>query len=135
MKENNGYIERSKGGYVGELNIDGVDISPVVGVYFKDNGTHWLWLKRKKILEYSFETESYKTREPKPLFETYLRKQKPTDDIAYKGEFVFFKFKYSIYGIWDKQDNKKDRLNLFVERLPMGKQDILNKLNTIKNDK
>lgn len=133
MKENSGYIEKNRGGYVGEMNIDGVDISPISAVYFRDNGTHWLWVKRKKILEYSFETGCYTSREPLPMFEAYLVKQSNNaNDIAYKGEFAFFKFMYSIYGVWDKQSNK-DRLNFYIERLPMQKQDILKRLNSLRN--
>lgn len=134
MTDNVGYIERSRGGYAGEIKIDGVDVSPISGVYFKDNGTHWLWLKRKRLLEYSFETGTYTSREPTPQFEAYLNKQKNDKEVAYRGQFVFFKFKYYIYGIWDKQSNNKDRLNLYVERLPMNEQDILKRINKIINN-
>lgn len=133
---NSGYIERCRGGYIGELHIDGIDISPIVGVFFKDNGTHWLWIKRKKILDYSFESNAYTSREPTPMFEAYLTKKNNTKaGVAYKGEFVFFRFKYAIYGIWDKQSTNKDRLNLVVERLPMNEQDILKRINSLKNGK
>lgn len=135
MKENFGYIERNRGGYVGELNIDGIDISPISAVYFKDNGTHWLWVKRKKILEYSFETNSYTSREPLPTFEAYLVKQNKISDVAYKGEFIFFKFKYKIFGTWDVNSKSKDKLNLYVERLPSEEQNIIKGLNLIAKNK
>lgn len=134
MRANFGYIERSRGGYVGELNIDGVDISPISAVYFKDNGTHWLWLKRKKIMEYSFETGEYTARAPSPAFEAYLVKAKSNQkEYAYKGDFVFFRFKYTIFGVWDEMMKKTDRLNLYIERKPIEEQNILKRLNAIKN--
>ena len=42
-----GYLERMSGGrFEGIIKIDGVDLSPIEGMYFKNaNGTH-LWLKR-----------------------------------------------------------------------------------------
>lgn len=127
---NNGYIKLVKGEYVGELVIDGVDISPITGYFFKDNRTQWLWIKRRRILEYDIEKDEYKTKNPKPQFEAYLKKQNG-GNIAYQGEFVFFKFKYLVTAIWN--DGKKDGvLNLFVERLPIEQQNILNKIKEIK---
>lgn len=132
MDFNKGYIERKKGDYVGALSIDGIDISPITAHFFKDGRTHWLWVKRKRILEYDIETDSYHTKNPTPMFECYLKKQNK-DNIAYQGEFVFFKFKYQMTAIWDS--NEKEKLNLIVERLPMQQQNIINKINQIVNER
>lgn len=133
MSISKGYIERNKGSYVGELIIDGVDISPISALFFRDNGTHWLWIKRKPILDYSFEQSCYLTKSPKPQFEVYLTKTSNSKQgIAYKGTFVFFRFKYTIVGIWDDAHKDTDRLNLLIERLPMDKQDIIQRINEIK---
>lgn len=132
---NQGYIEIVKGECVGELSIDGVDISPITGYYFKYQGTSWLWVKRKRILEYSFETNEYKSKSPTPMFEVYMQKEtKKQSTIAYKGTFIFFKFKYKIFGIWDtnEKNKKKQRLNLYVERLPMEEQNIINNIKSLK---
>lgn len=130
----NGHVERKQGGrYEGNLTIDGVNISPIVGVYFDKDGSKYLWLKRKKIKEYDFNTHTYKEREARPFWEVYLKKEMGSDSIiAYRGEFIFLHFKYSIIGIWDKILGKeKQRLNLFVERLPMAQQTIINSINEI----
>ena len=126
-----GFLQRTgSGGYEGKLNIDGVDLSPIEGVYFKNGGDTCLWLKRKPLLEYSIKEEKYLQRPREPRWEAYLTK-KGDGLIAYKGEFYFLHFRYSIVGTWDNILGKeKQRLNLMVERLPMNKQVII---NSIKN--
>lgn len=133
----NGYIERQNGGaYEGRINIDGISLPAIIGVYFKDNGENYLWIKRKKVLEYDFESQTYKEREAKPQFEAYLKKQVDGNVVAYKGEFAFMRFKFSITGVWDKVLGKdKQRLNLFVERLPLSQQTIINSINQSRKNK
>lgn len=133
MIDNGGYIERTKGEYVGELSIDGVNISPIVGFFFKDGSTRWLWVKRKKILEYDMETSTFVTKNPTPMFEAYLRKQ-PNGNIVYRGEFVFFKFKYSIVSFWDDAKTQS-KMTFAIERLPMKEQNILNKIKEINDER
>jgi hypothetical protein len=131
----NGYIERNKDGtYGGSLTIEGITLQGgITAVYFKDEGENYLWLRRKKVLEYDFESQSYREREAKPQFEAYLKKQVDNNAVAYKGEFFFMRFKYSITCIWDKVlGNDKQRLNLFVERLPLSQQTIINSINESK---
>lgn len=135
----NGYVERKKDGtYGGSLTIEGITLQGgITAVYFKDDGENYLWIRRKKVLEYDFESQSYKEREAKPQFEAYLKKQIDNGSVAYKGEFAFMRFKYSITGVWDKVlGNDKRRLNLFVERLPLSQQTIINSINESrkKND-
>lgn len=131
----NGQIERRQGGgYEGTVRIEGIDLSPVEATFFKDdNGDSYLWLKRKPIMEYDFESQTYTTRQRKPSFEVYLKKQMDDSVVAYKGEFMFMRFKFSIVGIWDVVLGKENqRLNLFVERLPLSQQIILNDINQRK---
>lgn len=130
MNNGIGYIELSKGDYVGELSIDGVNISPIIGLLFKDNGKSWLWLKRKKILEYDFQKGEYYSRTPTPIFEVYLKRKTTNGKISYYGEFVLFKFKYSIVGMWSS--NK--RIELYVDRLPDNEQKIVNRLKEINEN-
>lgn len=128
----NGQIERRQGGkYEGSVRIHGIDLSPIEATFFKDdNGDSYLWLKRKPIMDYDFESQTYTTRQRKPSFEAYLKKQMDGSVVAYKGEFMFMRFKFSISGVWDIVLGKeKQRLNLFVERLPMSQQNILNDIN------
>ena len=133
----NGYVERKQGGrYEGKLSIDGILLPSITATYFKDDGENYLWIRRKKVLEYDFETQTYKEREARPQFEAYLKKQFDGDTIAYKGEFFFMRFKYSIIGVWDKiLGNDCQRLNLFVERLPLTQQTIINSINESKKQK
>jgi len=133
----NGYIQRQKNGsFEGRVSIDGVTLPNVVGVFFKEGEKKYLWLKRKKVLDYDFESQTYKEREAKPQWEAYLKKQIENDAVAYKGEFFFLHFKYSIVGVWDRVfGNDKQRLNLFVERLPMSQQTIINSINESKKNK
>lgn len=124
----NGYIQREAGGrYEGRLTIDGVNISPIEGVYFKKGLQNYLWLKRKPLLEYDFDKEVYNRRESKPKWEAYLKKIN-NGHIAYQGEFYFLHFRYNIVGIWDRVlgIERQRRLNLFVERLDMNNQTIIN---------
>lgn len=130
----NGYVERRNGGkYEGSVSVQGIDLSPIEATYFKDEDDSYLWLKRKPVMEYDFESQSYKTRQRKPSFEAYLKKQTENDVVAYKGEFMFMRFRFSIVGVWDSVMGKDaQRLNLFVERLPMSQQTILNDINKQK---
>lgn len=134
----NGYVERNKDGtYGGSLTIEGITLQGgITAVYFKDEGENYLWLRRKKVLEYDFESQSYREREAKPQFEAYLKKQVDNNAVAYKGEFIFMRFKFSITGVWDKiLGNDKQRLNLFVERLPHSQQTIINSINESRKGK
>ena len=130
----NGYIQRSQGGsYDGKITIEGILLPAISAVFFKDNGENYLWLKRKNVLVYDHESQTYKEREAKPQWEAYLKKQLDGDTVAYKGEFFFMHFRYSISGVWDKVlGNEKQRLNLFVERLPLSQQTIINSINEQK---
>ena len=130
----NGFVQREAGGhYGGNVTVDGVDLSPIEATYFKQEGESYLWLRRKPIMEYDFETQSYKTRKREPSWECYLKKMKDGSAVAYRGEFSFLRFRYAIYGIWDNVlGNDKALLNLYVERLPMNQQTILNGVNERK---
>ena len=131
----NGFVERKNNGtYGGNLTIEGINLQGgITAVYFKDDGENYLWIRRKKVLEYDFESQAYKERDAKPQFEAYLKKQIDNNAVAYKGEFIFMRFKYSITGVWDKVlGNDKQRLNLFVERLPLSQQTIINSINESK---
>ena len=126
---NGGYIERKVNGKrEGILSIDGVDLSPIEGMYFnkKDAKEDWLWLKRKPLLEYDADKMVFNERPKEPRWETYLRKTSGSDKIAYQGRFVFLRFVYEITGIWDVVLGKdKERLNLYVERLPLKEQPFI----------
>lgn len=126
----NGFIQRNKDGRVeGNITIDGVSLSPIEATFFEENGKKCLWLKRKQILEYDEHTQSFRGKASEPRWEAYLIKQSD-GVVAYKGDFHFFHFRYSIVGIWDNVFGKeKNRLNLFVERLPMSEQSIINNIN------
>lgn len=133
----NGYIQRTQGGhYMGKITIEGISLGNIEAQYFKQDGDNYLWLKRKRILEYDEKMQAYKEREPQPQWEAYLKKQIDGDAIAYKGEFNFLKFRFSIVGIWDKVlgIDKQHRLNLYVERLPTTQQTILNGINERKRN-
>ena len=132
----NGYVQRERGGqYLGKLNIDSVNIGGIIGVYFTKNGKTYLWLKRKKVIEYDERNEKFTEREARPKWEAYLEKQVQEGTVAYKGEFFFLRFKYSIIGVWDRILGKdKQRLNLYVERLPMQEQTIINAISNRKNE-
>ena len=133
MDEGNGFIERKSGGrYQGRLHIEGIDISPIEGTYFRRQGRTYLWLKRVPLMEYDDERKCYDTRPREPRWESYMVKQ-VGDGVAYKGEFVFLRFRYTIVGLWDRilgKDN--ERLNLYVERMPMKEQKIINAINERK---
>lgn len=137
MNEGCGYIERGQNGrYGGKVNIEGVVLDGVVGVYFKKDGDSYLWLRREKVLEYDEKTMTYKEREARPQWEAYLKKQLEDDTVAYKGEFNFLRFRFSIVGVWDRilGNDKKQRLNLYVERLPTSHQVIINAINKAKQN-
>lgn len=127
----NGYVERKSGGkYEGCVSVQGIDLSPIEATFFKDRDDSYLWLKRKPIMDYDFDSQSYTTRQRKPHFEAYLKKSADDGVVAYKGEFMFMRFSFSIVGVWDGVMGKdSQRLNLFVERLPMSQQKILNDIN------
>jgi hypothetical protein len=127
----NGYIERKSGGrFEGVLRIDSIDISPITAVAFKKEDKTYIWLRRNDMLVYDEGKQMYLTRKREPRWEAYLEKQMDGSVVAYKGEFHFLMFKYKIVGIWDSILGKeKSRMNFFVERLPMEKQDIINGIN------
>lgn len=124
-----GYLERKRNGhYEGVLSVDGVDLSPVEGVFFMDDGETYLWIKRKHLLEYDIESCTYIARKRNPQWQSYLKKDKLKKN--YYGEFSFLHFKYSITGEWDVVLGKdKKRMNLYVTRLPMEQQVIIKTIN------
>lgn len=123
----NGFLERKAGGrYEGKLSIEGIDLSPIEGVYFQESGKQYLWIKRKPLIEYDYEFEKYKRRPREPRWETYLEKQIDENTVAYKGECILLHMKFSVVGTWDAVLGKeKQRLNLYVERMPMQDQTII----------
>lgn len=127
----NGYIQRTKSGsYEGKVSIDGISLPNIFAVFFTKESENYIWLKRKKVLEYNEDKQTYTERESRPQWEAYLRKQIDGNATAYKGEFFFMHLRYSIVGVWDKVfGNDKQRLNLFIERLPMSQQTIVNRIN------
>lgn len=125
-----GYVVEKNGVYEGRISIDGVDLSPITATLFKkDNGT-FMWLKRKTIMDYDYSTSSFVTRQRKPYWECYLEKSVSEGTTLYVGNFIFLKFRYKITGVWDATfGNEERRINLFVERLPVEQQTILNAIN------
>lgn len=121
----NGYLRKHDSRYEGNLTIDGVNISPIEGMYFKQDNKSYLWIKRKPMLVYDENTMSYKTKVREPRWECYLEKQ-INSSIHYRGTFMFLRFKFSIVGIYD---SSLERLNLYVDRLPMNEQTIINNIN------
>ena len=126
----NGFIQRRSGGkYQGDLIIDGVALDGGIDAqYFTLNHKNYLWIKRKPIMQYDFELQQYTIRKRKPYFECYLEKQVDNNVVAYKGKFTFLRFNYKILG------KDLQRLNLYVERLPMKEQTILNSINERKRN-
>ena len=56
----NGYVERKTGGeYTGIVKIEGIDLSPIIAQYFKQDGENYLWLRRKPLLEYDMQAQKY----------------------------------------------------------------------------
>ena len=79
------------------------------------------------------ESQQFVSKEQKPRWEVYMRRVdgKP---YSFYGTFMFLRFKYAIYGVWDRnEDTKKERLNFFVDRLDMKDQDIIQKINRNNN--
>lgn len=132
-----GYIERkSEGRFEGVLKVDGVELSPIEGQYFKKDGDIWLWLKRKPVLEYCEDTQAYDKREREPAWECYMQKQVEGQTVAFKGEFMFMRLRYYISGVWDSVlgMDSRQRLNIFVERMPRNRQTIINGINERKRN-
>ena len=132
----NGYIQRNKDrSYTGNLTIGGVFLEGgIEGQYFEKEGKKYLWLKRTMVMEYDPVTQSYFNRKREPQWEAYLEKRHE-GVVAYKGTFMFLRFKYEIYGVWDKIFGEdKMRLNLFVERVPLKEQTIIKGINERKRN-
>lgn len=130
-----GYVERKKDGeYSGVLKIDGVDLSPIVATLFRQDCNKYLWLRRKDIMEYDYDTSSFITRKREPQWECYLESDLQNNSPIMKGQFIFLRFKYSITGVWDVVIGEKQRINLFVERLPLKEQTLLNEINERKRN-
>lgn len=127
----NGYLERSAGGnYEGRISVEGIDLSPITGVMFKQDNKSYLWLRRKDILEYDYDQQRYISRKREPRWEAYLEKQMDGNVVAFKGEFLLMRFRFSITGVWDGVFGKdKSRINFFVDRVPMDRQDIIQGLS------
>lgn len=132
---NRGYLQKEGKEYVGKIIIEDVDLSPIEGKFFIYNkdGKQYLWIKRKPILVYDYNIQRYEKRPREPRWETYLQRQE-NESIAYVGTFIFLHFKYKIQGIWDitKNGKKTKKMNLFIERLPMQEQTIINTISERK---
>lgn len=132
----NGFIERKAGGTIeGSIVIEGIDLSPITAVMFKREDEKYLWIRRKDALVYDEKTQRYNNKKREPRFEAYLKFQVNDNVVAYRGEFYFMRWKFSAVGIWDAVFGRtKGRINLFVEKLPMSKQDIINATNKKLNN-
>ena len=128
----NGHIERTTGGgYNGTLRVEGIDLSPVEAQFFKKDGDTYLFIKRKPIMEFNYTEQRYITRERRPQVPIYMKKQVDSDGVvAFKGDFMFMRFKFNIVGVWDAILGKEtNRLNLYVERAPRNEQTLLQSIN------
>jgi hypothetical protein len=78
-------------------------------------------------MEYDYDLGKYNQRERRPQVQIYMKKQVDGDGVvAYKGDFMFMRFKFIITGVWDAILGKeRNRLNLFVERAPRNEQTLL----------
>lgn len=124
-----GHLQRAGGMFSGRLRVDGVDLSPIEGMYFKERDKLWLWLKRRPLLEYDNTLGKYRERAREPRWEAYLEKVNK-GVVAFEGVFAFLRFRYRMTGIWDEVlRDSRSRLNLFVERLPLSEQTIINAIN------
>lgn len=131
----NGFVERTRDGYAGRITIDGINLGEIVATYFKKENETFLWLRRMKILEYDDVSQSYVERDARPKWECYLKKQVDDNVVAFKGEFNFMRFRFSIAGVWDGVlGMDKHRLNLYVERMEKKQQRIINNINERKKN-
>lgn len=131
----NGFVERTRDGYAGRITIEGINLGEIVATYFKKENETFLWLRRMKILEYDDVSQSYVEREARPKWECYLKKQVDDNVVAFKGEFNFMRFRFSIAGVWDGVlGMDKHRLNLYVERMEKKQQRIINNINERKKN-
>lgn len=130
----NGYLERKANGrYEGEMCFEGITLSPITGVMFEKDDKKYIWLKRKDMLVYDMDSSRYVQKKREPRWEAYLVKQIDGSTVAYKGEFCFMTFCFSIVGIWDRVVGwERGRMNFFVERLPMNNQKIINSISKRK---
>lgn len=134
----NGHVERTTGGgYNGTLRVEGIDLSPVEAQFFKKDGDTYLFIKRKPIMEFNYGEQRYVTRERRPQVPIYMKKQVDSDGVvAFKGDFMFMRFKFNIVGVWDAILGKEtNRLNLYVERAPKNEQTLLQSINERKRKK
>jgi len=131
----NGFVERTRDGYAGRITIEGINLGEIVATYFKKENETFLWLRRMKILEYDDMSQSYVERDARPKWECYLKKQVDDNVVAFKGEFNFMRFRFSIAGVWDGVlGMDKHRLNLYVERMEKKQQRIINNINERKKN-
>lgn len=131
----NGFVERTRDGYAGRITIEGINLGEIVATYFKKENETFLWLRRMKILEYDDVSQSYVERDARPKWECYLKKQVDDNVVAFKGEFNFMRFRFSITGVWDGVlGMDKHRLNLYVERMEKKQQRIINNINERKKN-
>ena len=134
--QSDGYLQKSKNGFDGQIKIENIDLSPIEGMFFIHEKTKksYLWIKRKPLLEYNDKKNKYEYRPREPRWEVYLEKQ-TQGNIHYIGEFIFLHLKYKIVGIWDKNDlsKKKQRINFYIERMPTNQQTIINENNERNN--
>lgn len=127
-----GFLERTKdGNFDGEINIEGVDLSPITGVFFEEGKEKFLWLRRRPLLVYDYEHNGYLKRPREPRWETYLTKKAIDGTSIYKGTCFLLHIKYELSAIWD--GILKSRMNLYIERLPLEKQNIINSIRDKNN--
>lgn len=132
-----GYLQREAGGrYTGRIRIFGVDLSPVEGVYFKDKGKSYLYIKRQPMKEYDEKTYTFVDRPRRPSWEVCMSKNTKEGGIAYSGTFTFLRIRYRIVGMWDSVlGTEKSRLNLYIERLADEEQTIIQGIRHAREQK
>ena len=108
---NEGYVKRKSDGYMGELNIDYVTFDIACTFWTRPN---MIWLIRKKAKIYDDIKKEFKDYIPRPFWECKAMKTKNGDNIDYRGNFMFYGFKYELNAWFE--DKKQTLLKFSINR-------------------
>ena len=133
IERNKGYVEKSKDGYLGYINVDGC-IMAIYCTFWMSQKPPYIYIQRCKKLKFDEKNKTFKEYIPKPILQIKADLTKKSDNVRFRGSFMFIGFKYEIAAWWDDEKTKKV---LRFDVVRSENQTLLKRINEllIKNNK
>ena len=130
VERNKGYVEKTRDGYIGQINIEGC-VMNIFCTFWLYEKPPFLYIERCKKLKFDEKNKSFIEYIPKPIVQIKATKTRKDDNLDFRGSFMFLGFKYDISLWWEDKDKKVILMD--VER--NLEQVLLKRINELLIDK